>query len=142
VPGLGFRYDLDERWPLPNVTGLPGVFEGHCPPHRKDMRAAVEAVVERKFGPGGPFNPETAGPYRDNAKVRGSGEIHNEEFKDCVTAMAHYIYEQFGRCPGTASSMYVMMFLQAHHLDTDFYDRHFTSGAYLKTHAEHLRRWH
>lgn len=142
VPGLGFRYDLDERWPLPNVTGLPGVFEGHCPPHQKDMRAAVEAVVERKFGSGGPFNPETAGPYHENARMRGSAEVHNEEFKDCVTAMAQYTYEQFGRCPGSASSMFAMMFLQAHHLDTDFYDRHFTSGAYLKTHAQHLRRWH
>jgi len=28
VPGLGFRYDTDERWPLPNPTGLPGVFAG------------------------------------------------------------------------------------------------------------------
>ena len=33
VPGLGFRYDTDERWPLPNPTGLEGVFEGYCPPH-------------------------------------------------------------------------------------------------------------
>jgi hypothetical protein len=24
VPGLGFRYDTDERWPLPNPTGLEG----------------------------------------------------------------------------------------------------------------------
>jgi len=22
VPGLGFRYDKDERWPYPNPTGL------------------------------------------------------------------------------------------------------------------------
>src|ERR687897_1918857 len=29
VPGLGFRYDTDERWVLPNPTGLPGVFEGY-----------------------------------------------------------------------------------------------------------------
>ena len=32
VPGLGFRYDAEDRWPLPHVTGLPGVFEGHTPP--------------------------------------------------------------------------------------------------------------
>ncbi len=29
VPGLGFRYNTDERWPLPNPTGLPGIFEGY-----------------------------------------------------------------------------------------------------------------
>jgi hypothetical protein len=73
MPGLGFRYDTDERWPLPNVTGLPGVFEGFCPPHYKDMRAAVEAFVKRKFGEGGAFNPNTPGPYRENARVRGAG---------------------------------------------------------------------
>jgi hypothetical protein len=27
VPGLGFRYDTDPRWPQPNPTGLEGVFE-------------------------------------------------------------------------------------------------------------------
>ena len=32
VPGLGFRYDTDERWPYPNPTGLAGVMEGYCPP--------------------------------------------------------------------------------------------------------------
>jgi len=30
----------------------------------------------------------------------------------------------------------------AHHLDPDFYDRFFEPGAYLRTHAEHMRRWH
>ncbi|HET6799941.1 MAG TPA: hypothetical protein VFH25_05195, partial [Nitrososphaeraceae archaeon] len=25
VPGLGFRYDTDKRWSLPNPTGLQGV---------------------------------------------------------------------------------------------------------------------
>ncbi len=142
VPGLGFRYDIDERWPLPNVTGLPGVFEGHCPPHHKDMRAAVEAVVQRKFGADGPFNPDTPGPYRNNPKIRGSAKVHDEEFKDCVTTMAHYVYDQFGRCSGTVPSMFAMMFLQAHHLDLEFYDKHFKSGAYLRTHAEHMKRWH
>jgi hypothetical protein len=57
VPGLGFRYDTDERWAAPNPTGRPGVFEGYCPPHYPDLRAAIEAFSERKFGPGGPFHP-------------------------------------------------------------------------------------
>ena len=60
VPGLGFRYDEKESWPYPNPTGLDGVMEGYCPPHYPDMRAAVEAVCDRKFGPGGSFSPEYA----------------------------------------------------------------------------------
>jgi hypothetical protein len=51
VPGLGFRFDTDDRWPYPNPTGLTGVMEGFCPPHYVDMAvAAVEALCERKFG--------------------------------------------------------------------------------------------
>jgi hypothetical protein len=142
VPGLGFRYDTDKRWPLPNVTGLPGVFEGYCPPHYPNMRAAVEALVKRKFGPGGPFHSETPGPYRENPKVRGSAKVHSEEFKECVTTMAQYVYDRFGKFPGTVPSIFVLTYLQAHHLELEFYDKYFGPGAYLETHANHIKRWH
>ena len=142
VRGLGFRYDVDERSPLPNVTGLPGVLEGHCPPHFPDMRAAVESVAERKFGAGGPFNKETPGAWKDSAKVRGAAEVHSDAFKECVALQAQYVYDTFGKFPGTVPSMHVLMYLQAHHLDLDFYDHHFEPGAYLGTHAEHMRDWH
>jgi hypothetical protein len=33
-------------------------------------------------------------------------------------------------------------FVQAHHIDTDFYDKHYKEGAYLHTHAEHFEHWH
>ncbi len=142
MPGLGFRFDTDARWALPNVTGLPGVFEGFCPPHYKDMRAATEAVVQRKFGPGGPFNAQTPGPYKENARVRGAGKVHDEEFKDCVATMAQYVFDKFGKFPGTVPSMFVLTYLQAHHLDLAFYDQHFAPGAYLDTHARHMEQWH
>jgi len=141
VPGLGFRYDTDERWPLPNVTGLEGIFEAYCPPHFADMRVAVEAVVARKFGSGGPYNSSTAGPYKNNAGIRGRAAPHNEAFIDCVATMAQYIYDKFGKFPATVPSIFTMMYLQAHLLDTDFYDEHFTAGAYLRTHANHDRDW-
>lgn len=142
VPGLGFRYDTDERWTLPNPTGLPGVMEGFCPPHYPDMRAALEALVRRKFGPGGPFHRDTPGPYRDTSRIRGSAQPYDEEFKDCVTLMAQYLYDTYGKFPPTLPSMYCLMFLQAQHLDREFYDFYFQPGAYLRTHAEHLEKWH
>ncbi len=142
VPGLGFRFDTDERWSLPNPTGLEGVLEGHCPPHHADMGAAVEAVVRRKFGPGGPFHPDTPGPYRESSKIRGSAKVHDEEFISCVKTMAQYIYDRFGKFPGTVPTMFSLMYLQAHHLDLDFYDKYFGPGAYLETHAHHMKNWH
>lgn len=142
IPCLGFRYDSDERWALPNPTGLTGVFEGFCPPHYPDMRAAVEALAERKFGVGGPYHPDTPGPWQDSARVRGSAEVHDDEFKDCVALMAQQIFDRFGKFPGTVPTMFIMNYLQAHHLDLEFYDRYFKPGAYLKTHEQHMANWH
>jgi len=142
VPGLGFRYDTNDRWPYPNPTGLAGVMEGFCPPHYPDMRAAVEAVCERKFGPGGPFHPDTPGPWNDSRAVRGAARAHSEEFRACVALQAQYVLKTFGKFPGTVPSIFAIMHLQAHHLDLEFYDRFFKPGAYLKTHADHMKKWH
>jgi hypothetical protein len=142
APGLGFRYDADDRWPYPNPTGLPGVMEGACPPHVPDMRAAVEAVCARKFGRGGPFHPETPGPWRDSTRVRGAAQVHDERFRECVALQAQYVLETFGKFPGTVPSMVCVTYLQAHHLDVDFYDTFFAPGAYLRTHARHMECWH
>lgn len=140
--GLGFRYDTDDRWPYPNPTGLEGVMEGYCPPHHRDMRAAVDALCERKFGPGGPFHPETPGPWKDSRKVRSSAQEHNQRFRECVAFQAQYLYDTFGKFPGTVPSMFLIMYLQAHHLDLEFYDKFYKPGSYLKTHAMHMANWH
>ena len=142
APGLGFRYDIDDRWPNPNPTGLPGVMEGYCPPHYADMGAAVEALCERKFGPGGPFHPETPGPWKDSPQVRAAAQVHDEAFRACVALQAQYIYDTFGKFPGTAPSIFVIMYLQAHHLDLEFYDSFYQPGSYLRTHAAHMQQWH
>jgi hypothetical protein len=142
VPGLGFRYDTNENWPYPNPTGLKGVMEGFCPPHYPDMCTAAEAIQKRKFGPGGPFHPETPGPWKDSVKVRSAAQVHSEAFRECVALQAQYILDTFGKFPGTVPSIFLITYLQAHHLDLEFYDTFYKPGAYLKTHAKHMTRWH
>jgi hypothetical protein len=142
APGLGFRFDMDDRWPYPNPTGLKGAMEGYCPPHFPDMRAAVEALCDRKFSPGGPFHRDTPGPWKESPKVRCAAQIHDERFRDCVALQAQYLFDTFGKFPGTVPSMFVIMYLQAHHLDLDFYDTFYKPGAYLNTHRAHLSKWH
>ncbi|GAB2742565.1 hypothetical protein GCM10027174_15200 [Salinifilum aidingensis] len=142
VPGLGFRYDEDERWSTPNPTGLPGVFEAHCPPHHPDMAAAVEAFAERKFGRGGPFHRDTPGAWLDTPGFRGSAQVHDERFKRCVALQAQYVLDTFGKFPGTVPTLFILNYVQAHHLDLEFYDRFFKPGAYLRTHAAHRETWH
>lgn len=142
VDGLGFRYDTNPAWPYPNVTGLKGVMEGYCPPHYPDMRAAVDAVCERKFGKGGPFNAQTPGPWRDPVHVRGAAQVHDETFRECVALQAQYVFDTFGKFPGTVPSIFTLPYLQAHHLDLSFYDKFYQPGAYLSTHAQHMAQWH
>jgi hypothetical protein len=142
VPGLGFRYDADEHWSTPNPTGREGVFEAYCPPHYPNMTDAVDAFAQRKFGPGGPFNPGTPGAWTDSPGVRGAAQIHDDEFKACVALQAQYVFDTFGRFPGTVPSVFILNYVQAHHLDLDFYDRFLKPGAYLDSHARHMKRWH
>lgn len=142
VPGLGFHVEYDDRWPLPNPTGLPGVFETLARPHVRDAAEAVERFAERKFGPGGPLNPATPGPWRDTARVRASAAPYDKRFVRLLTAQVRYIDETFGKLPGTVPTVHILNYLQAHHLDPDFYDHHFTPAAYLPTHRDHQPTWH
>jgi hypothetical protein len=142
VPGLGFRYDIDDRWATPNPTGLPGVFEGYCPPHYKDMKEAIEALVKRKFGDGGMYNKETPGPWKESSKVRSSAKPFTEEIKECIVLQAQYIYNTYGKFPATVPSIFLLTYLQAQHIDLEFYDHYFKPGAYLPSHKNHMANWH
>jgi hypothetical protein len=142
VAGLGFRFVEDERWVTPNAVGLEGVYEALCPPNYPDMRAAVEAFVARKFGPRGAYAPDTPGPWRDGASVKRTVAPYSAEFVDCMAEVAQYLYDRFGKFPGVRSTIMLPGFVQAHHIDTDFYDAHYQVGAYLQTHAQHAERWH
>jgi hypothetical protein len=142
IPGFGFRYDTNERWAVPNITGLPGVFEAYCPPHYRNMSKAVEALAERKYGEGGVYNEVTPGAWKDSSNVRKSAHHASQEFKDCIALQGQYVYDTYGKFPATVPSIFAFMYLQAHHLDLSFYDHYFKPGAYLTTHAEHMKNWH
>ena len=104
VPGLGFRYDTDERWALPNPTGLRRRVRGVLPAApRRTWRAAVEAFAQRKFGPGGPFHPATPGAWRRARVVRGSAQPTATSSRP-AWPMAQYIFDRFGKFPGTVPS--------------------------------------
>jgi hypothetical protein len=142
IPGLGFHVDHDDRWPLPNPTGLAGVFETLSRPYVRDAADAVEKFTARKFGPGGPYHPDTRGPWSDSPAVRGSAAPYDERFQRLLTDEVRYIDDTFGKVPGTVPTVQILNYLQAQHLDTDFYDHHFGAGAYLPTHADHQAAWH
>jgi hypothetical protein len=142
VEGLGFRIEHDERRSLPNAVGIDGHLEGLCPPYYPDMRAAVEAFVARKFAPGGAYDPDTAGAWRRGRDVKSSVEPYDEALVDCLATIAQYVYDKHGAFPGSITTMVLPCYVQAQHIDTAFYDEHYGPGSYLRTHAEHMERWH
>lgn len=142
VPGLRFRFQRDSRWTAPNPVGLDGYYESICPPYSPDMRAAVAKVVERKFGRGGTYDPETPGPFRDNKRVKGSVQPYSGEMVECLGEIAQYIYDTYGKFPATVPTIFMFAVVQAQHIDTEFYDANYQQGAYLDTHADHMADWH
>ncbi len=142
VNGLGARFIEDERWLAPNPVGIDGVYEGLCPPYYPDMHAAVQAFADRKFGTGGAYQPESGGPWKDSAGVKKSVAPYSQEFIDCMSEVAQYIYQKHGKFPGTRTTLVLPGYVQAVHLETEYYDTHFEPGAYLPSHADHMKRWH
>jgi hypothetical protein len=159
-PGLGFRFLTPRKFwrrtvlkaitPLPawqpNPVGLDGLLEGYCPPYYPDMPAAVDALLRRKYGP--------TGIYRDQATFDqifqpGLGARFLEEVPHytpdtiaCCKDICSYIYDTYGRFPAHVDAMYVPgVWVQAHHLDLEYYDQWFRQG-YTDTHAHHEARWH
>ena len=141
VPGLGFTFEKQDGWAVPNPLGLEGLYQSFSPPFYPDMRAAVEAYLAIKFGPGGTYDPAKPGPYADSAAVKATAERPSPELMDCVVTIAQYIHDTFGKFPGTVPSIFVRYYTQAHRLETGFYDRFYGQDSYLDSHRRSNARW-
>ena len=145
---LGFRVIVPRQVPaLANPVGLDGIFEAYCPPYFSSMDAAVDAVLApllpAKPTPATPDQPQGPVPYLITDTEHRSGAVEiSEDGIVCTKAVCNYIYDTYGRFPGTVDAMHLMWMMQVHHLDTDYYDRFYRAGAYGATHAAHIAAWH
>lgn len=141
---LGFRMvDPIGAPSFANPVGLDGVFEGFCPPYYPSMDAAVDAVAARMAGERAAPRAGGAAPYAmsDAAFRRDLVEISDAGIA-CAKAVCTYIYETYGRFPASVDTMHLMWFMQAHHLDLDFYARFFHPAACGQSHRMHMANWH
>jgi hypothetical protein len=159
LPALGFQYvtpryrGLDFfRWgtfvtePRTHPIGLPPHIKGMCPPYYASMADAVQAVVDAKYGDRGAYGDKAyfRRVFRDDRGERYLKEVphYKDEVIACVKDLCTYIYERHQRFPAHCDAIYAPgVWLQAHHLDLNYYDTLFT-GAYTETQREHQRRWH
>ena len=87
-------------------------------------------------------DPSTPGPWKDTAAIKQGVDPYSDEFVACLTEVAQYVYDTNGRFPDTFTTIVLTGYVQAVHLDTEFYDTYYQEGAYLPAHAEHWQRWH
>jgi hypothetical protein len=122
-------------------VGLPGVLEGACPPFHADMDAAVDHVLDLRYGPEGIWTePGRRLPWR--ADVRPDVPRPSAEAIACTKAWCRYVWDAYGRFPATIDPMLMTVWYQAHHLDVDFYDRHYPHEAVPEHVRNHMADWH
>jgi len=141
--GLGFR-SVADRSGKANPVGLDGVFEAYCPPYYRDMGEAVDALAERKFGAETLYSADYEGmvPFKDWAKVQPHYNHPSKTSIAQVKAFCNYVYETYGRFPATFDTMQVPIWLQAHHLDLDFYDKYYPREMVTEVQRRHMELWH
>lgn len=140
ITGLGFRFAHDPRWLVPNPLGLDGAFEAWCPPYVTDMHAAARRVAEMKFGAHGAYRAPDVGAY--SAAIRASAVPYPDALIECLGTVAQYVYDTYGRFPGSLPAVLITPYVQAHHLDTTWYDKYLGPESYLDTHRQHDSDWH
>jgi hypothetical protein len=141
VPGLGFATTPTSAGPPPTPPAAKGCSRPTAHPITRTWRRRWRPWPSASSAPVA-LPSRHPGAWSDSPGFRGSAQVHDEAFKACVALQAQYVYDTFGKFPGTAPTLFILNYLQAHHLDLEFYDRFFTPGAYLPTHAEHMARWH
>jgi hypothetical protein len=158
ILGLGFRQysakTFDSRWkrwpPVPasqpNYVGIDGVHEGLCPPYVTDMDAAVDQVLEEKFGSGGAYaDPEVFGQaYRDRASAErylNQAPHHPPEAVAYTKEICRYLVETYGRFPAHTDAFYLPgTWVQFSHLEIEYYER-FGHPGHARRQAEGKEIW-
>ncbi len=150
--GLGFRHlpakprSGQEEWPPPPrpvPVGLDGHFESYSPPYRENMREAVRAVYAAKWGEEGIYTDERIeSGLKDRSPLAAGVPRTPDWVVEAAETFCEYLWDTHGRVPVTVDPMSTLLWFQALHLDTDYYDRHYQPGAYTAAIRDHMKNWH
>src|SRR5574341_551143 len=154
MPLMGFKFHLPaksgpikplnpEMGPRPAPVGIEGHFEAYCPPFYSDMDAAVQAIFDAKWGNAGIYKEE-GGPVglKDRQSLDKLVNKTPDWALDATKALCSYIWDTYGRFPATIDPMMMNIWFQAHHLETEFYDKFYNPGAYHESIKQHMGVWH
>ncbi len=107
------------------------------------MATAVQAVWDAKWGAGGIYKEEGGpAPYRDRQSLDRVVAKTPEWCLEATKELCTYIWDTYGRFPVLSDPMVMSIWLQAHHLETEFYDQYYQPGAYHENIRNHMGVWH
>lgn len=144
--GLGFRFIAGkDGGPVP--LGIDGIAESYCPPYFRNMDAAIDAFLDKKFGPGSVTAPDYQGRVvgvKDEtwARLRTAYPKYSEDSIEAAKAYCSYIFDTYGRFPARYDNKTMPVWIQAHHLEMGFYDKYFQQELVNDTHRRHMDIWH
>jgi hypothetical protein len=112
-----------------------------CPPYFPSMRAAVEAVVQLKFGPLGVFRGPASSAWLDPKKVTQQVPYLSDRAIEATVAYCEYLWKRYGRFPVHVAPFRTVVGFQAVHLDAEFYDRFYRPEALGIAQREDFGQW-
>jgi hypothetical protein len=133
---------------VPTAVGLERdgqlLLKPYAPPYYRNMEEAVLAFIDFKFGAGkGTLRDGgSATAWKDGAVIQSGIPAYSDKVVAATIAFCEYVYKRYGRFPATSGPFRSLLAYQAHHLDTDFYDRFYHPSALSQSQIEHDARWH
>ena len=133
---------------IPHALGLTvdgtDLVKPWCPPYYKSMEDAVLSflTVKRQGLLEAGIEEAVPGTWKDRNGVRQSIPWFTDEAIQATIDYCTYVFETYGRFPAYFGPTRTTLAHQAHHLDLEFYDRHYYPGAYSQTQARHFDLWH
>jgi hypothetical protein len=139
---------LGKEEDIPRALGLTvegtDLVKPFCPPYYRSMEQAVLSFLEQKRANllEAEMAEGTAATWKERDKVRASIPWFTDSTIQATIDYCTYVYETYGRFPAYYGPTRTTLGHQAHHLDLEFYDRHYHPGAYTETQARHFELWH
>ncbi|MEV7614238.1 hypothetical protein [Streptomyces sp. NPDC089799] len=126
-------------------AGGEHLIKAACPPNHPSMEDAVDEVIRSKFGEGGIYTdtPLFARIYKDDFARRYLTEAraYDQDVIDCARDICVYVHATHGRFPAHTDAIHVPgVWLQTHHVESEYYDRFFTAGL-TDAHRRHTALW-
>jgi hypothetical protein len=133
---------MKRDWTMPVALGLERdgnvLLKPFCPPYYPDMRSAVEAYVEAKYGAQGSLrDPIAGGMWKSPREIEKGIPRTSRKAIETTVAYCTYLFERFGRFPATNGPFRTVTAFEAYHLDPEFYDEYYEPGALSPTQLNH-----